>query len=461
VRKYALNILVILLIIIGINDKLSCQIQASGDLLTLESAVETAMKNNLQLKAARNAVDASKWGVRRSTTSLLPKVEVGQRLTQFDNETVWRANIFIDIAKEQWGVDVPPIMFKRSHATVFSIMQPIYNGGANITAIKIARITDKNNKLTLEDTKQEITLQVKNAFYGYQNAREMVALQEQSRELARENLKSAKSKRAQGMGSDPEVLRWEVQLATEEERLVEYNNILSMAEMNLKNIMGVDLLKKYQILPVSEDQFNAIIETIGESEITQNNVQQWIDRAKDSNPSIKMMKTNTELAGANVSMAWSNLLPKVNFNYSRSWQENNTLDLDGFKTWNAAISMNIPIFNSFSDVSGIKEAKYNALRAAELEKDYERAIVVNVVNTILGIKSVLTKLEFAKKSAEQARENLRIVRKRYSLGIASNLDLIDAQVANTGAQANLISAKYDLLFAADEFNRIIGEEVIK
>ena len=35
------------------------------------------------------------------------------------------------------------------------------------------------------------------------------------------------------------------------------------------------------------------------------------------------------------------------------------------------------------------------------------------------------------------------------------------QVANTGAQANLISAKYDLLFAVDGFNRTIGEEIIK
>jgi len=211
VLKLTKSIFTCFLLIMNHGQIFSFQVQKSGgEVLTIESAVNIALKNNLQIKAARNSVDASKWGVRKAVTGLFPKVEVGQRLTEFDPETVWMANVFVDIAKEQFGVDVSPMMFEKAHATVFSVTQPIYNGGANLASIKIARITDKGNKFVLENTKHEIILQVKNAYYGYQKAKEMVTLQEMSRILAEENLKSARLRKIQGIGSDPDVLRWEV-----------------------------------------------------------------------------------------------------------------------------------------------------------------------------------------------------------------------------------------------------------
>ena len=57
---------------------------------------------------------------------------------------------------------------------------------------------------------------------------------------------------------------------------------------------------------------------------------------------------------------------------------------------------------------------------------------------------------------EQAEENLRIVKDRFDLGMASNIELIDAQVTHTTSEINQINSRYDLLIAVAELERALG-----
>ena len=57
---------------------------------------------------------------------------------------------------------------------------------------------------------------------------------------------------------------------------------------------------------------------------------------------------------------------------------------------------------------------------------------------------------------EQAEENLRIIENKYEVGMAANVDLIDVQVAYTGAKINAISALYDYHIAKAELEKAAG-----
>jgi len=81
---------------------------------------------------------------------------------------------------------------------------------------------------------------------------------------------------------------------------------------------------------------------------------------------------------------------------------------------------------------------------------------MQLTNASLNVKSALKKVKIAQKAVEQAEENLRIIENKYEVGMASNVEVIDVQVAYTGAKANAINALYDFYIARGELEKSMG-----
>ena len=64
----------------------------------------------------------------------------------------------------------------------------------------------------------------------------------------------------------------------------------------------------------------------------------------------------------------------------------------------------------------------------------------------------------AQAALDAAEENFEVVSSRYDVGKASSLERTDAQVAVTGARANVISARYDWFDAKILLARLVGDD---
>ena len=78
-------------------------------------------------------------------------------------------------------------------------------------------------------------------------------------------------------------------------------------------------------------------------------------------------------------------------------------------------------------------------------------------STQLKLRGAAKRITSAKKVLEEADENLEIMQNRYEVGLASNLQLIDAQIAHRDANMNFINALYDFLLAEVETARARGD----
>jgi len=432
--------------------------------VTLDQAVMTALEYNRTVAAARQQVEASDWGVRKAYTEYLPKVSINQRLTRVDDFSVRQANFAIDGLKSMPGmedIDIPPFLFKDTHATSIAVTQPVYTGGLLSSGLESAKITQENDRLSVRESEAEIVLQATRAYLDLARNIEFTRVREESLELARENLKNVTAKNELGLRPRSDILRWEAQVATEESNLIETENAVSIARINLANVMGIDLDESIAIEPVtgSELQQRIMKYAVMTGSEPAENVQKLCRDAVNNNPGRKMISLQKSLTETTVKTVRSGFFPQLSLSYNYSWQPNDTPGLDGFKKWDISLNMSYSLFKGFGDVADLQKARAEVKQIEIQEQDYDRGLRVSVFTAYNNIRTSLAKITLYEKNLVQARDNLALVQSRYDLGLASNIDLIDAQVLETTARVNLISSRYDLLIAGAELDRLVGRAV--
>lgn len=99
------------------------------------------------------------------------------------------------------------------------------------------------------------------------------------------------------------------------------------------------------------------------------------------------------------------------------------------------------------------------MRRARTEKrDFERTFGQQVYAAKLQIETAYRKLEAANKQVDFAGENLRNVEGKMEVGMASNLELLDAQVTYNGARADRVKAVSDYYIALSAWEYIIAQK---
>ncbi|MFQ5864514.1 MAG: TolC family protein [bacterium] len=424
----------------------------NGKLITLNEAIEIALENNSSLKAAYQGLQASQYRVKKSRLDLLPKADLQFSYSRLDPGTVRRGNVFVDVGRtlvENFGAgdpnDIRPGAYDNNFSTAFQLVQPIYNGGANWAAVNLARAQESGSEYNLDDTKQQVILEVKTRYLQVLQAQELVVLARKSLEASQEHLSSSQKMLEVGLRSRTDVLRWEVQKATDEGRLVEAENNLEIAFAALKQVMGIPYEYEFTVTPLPFDP-----------EPLNQNLNEQIKQTKTRHPGLKTVEASVDAQRAGVRLAWSAFQPKFNFIYQFSWEQNNTLALDSFSFWSASLSVNIPIFHSFSNITNLQEAKAELHRLEEIKRDSERALTLELIRARLNVESAIKRFHIAKKAVEQAEENLRVMNNTYKVGLAANIDVLDAQVVHTRAQAELINTRYDYWIAKAQLDRAMG-----
>jgi len=175
-----------------------------------------------------------------------------------------------------------------------------------------------------------------------------------------------------------------------------------------------------------------------------------------NHPLIKSWDAQVDAGEASVSLAWSEFKPQVNLVYNLAWEANNTIALDSFHYWNASVTIRLPLFSSFGDWAQLQRSKAQLNRLKELEEGARKTVETMVVKAYLDVISSTKKWNAARKGEEHAAENLKSVKKKYEVGFASNLDLIDAQVAYTQARTNTINTLYDHYISIARLEKAMG-----
>lgn len=405
----------------------------AGEPLTLEQAIETALKNNPGLKAVDAQVEEARAGMTRSSSGFLPKVTVSETWSRSDNALM----VFgTKLNREIVGLpDFAPDAINHpeplsNYNTRLAVIQPVFNGGKEYTGVRQARLVRDAAEQDRERTRQETAFKVIKAYYGVLLAKEYHRVALQSLETSSANVRLADARYKAGAVLQSDLLRARVQEAEVKEMLTRSGNGVQLAAANLNFVLGVPQDASYE--PAGEltarERANELAALSG--------------GALTKRPDLAALELNRKSAEAGVSQARADYVPSLNLMGQADWNSAR-FGGDDAKSWAVMAVLQWNLFDGLVTQANVRQAAARADRMRALEEQMRSAVELQVKQAYYDLEASIDRIQTASSSVQEAEEGLRIVQKRYEAGMTTLVDVLGAESALIRARTNALQALYD------------------
>lgn len=168
-----------------------------------------------------------------------------------------------------------------------------------------------------------------------------------------------------------------------------------------------------------------------------------------------------EYARWGVRATWAEFLPSINLGVYGLWQPN-TPNVKGAGTrldGGVVMTFHTPIFHFGERRQALRSARSNQ-RVAELEvEDMADRISLDESNGWTNLQSARARVDATRRNLALAKENLDISTYSYREGMATILDVLQAQLSWLQIYENAIAAHYDYALAIAAYRRIIADNL--
>lgn len=415
--------------------------QATGTTLqlSLREAFERALKYNLGVIESREDTRAAHAVRLRSLNALLPNLSarVSGSLEQI-NLRAQGFNISIP------GVNISTIVgpFGVADARAY-LSQEIFNW-SDIQGVKSASQSEKASQYTYQSDRDLVVLTTANAYL-------LVISDLATVDSIRAQVKTAGTlydqdvdQNKQGVVASIDVLRAQVELQTEQQRLIAAQNQLAIDKLTLARVIGLPNGQEFDLTDsVPYAPLNGI------------SLDQALKQAYATRPdylSAKARVQAAELAGGGTAAE----------NYPYLSADTNYGDIGSpnfgtsHGTFSVAVSLNVPIFQG-SRVRADKLQADSALqqRKAELA-DLSGKIDDQVRTAFYNLKSSSDLVAVARSNIDLATQTLAQARDRFAAGVADNLEVVQAQESVASANQSYIASLYSFDLSKVSLAQAVG-----
>jgi len=247
-----------------------------------------------------------------------------------------------------------------------------------------------------------------------------------------------------GIVAGIDVLRAEVQLGSERVRRTAAVNNLEITKLRLARVIGLPPGQAYTLDPAVPD--------VPAPAMT---IEQALERAYRTRPDYLAAIERLRAAEAERQSAIGEWLPslRVNADYGRIGHS----PADAQTTYSVSTSLNVPIFNGGRTRGRVMQADADLrTRRAEVD-DFRAAIDFSVRSTFLDLQASDEQLKVATRSRELAAQQLTQARDRFAAGVASSVEVVQAQEAVAASSEQYIAAFFAYNSAKAQLARDLGE----
>ncbi|MEF8793340.1 TolC family outer membrane protein [Thiohalorhabdus sp.] len=313
-----------------------------------------------------------------------------------------------------------------------TLTQPIYSGGRNWLALDIAEITQEQADATVSGSRQELMIQVAQAYFDILNAREEVDLAEREVNRVDEHLDRAQAQFEVGTGDIVGVREAEARRDQANTRLIRARNALNTAKQRLRQLIR---------RPVPEldgvEEVNLLAPDPGTPE-------KWVERALDANPQLAQTRTELSIARKNAELARRERWPQLSAQAQYSKVEGGSFITQDEQT-SASLQLEWPIYQG-GEVSA--RADIEDTRAAQTRlqlDDQQETVRVETVQAFYDWESAMEEVRSLRAQVRSAETQLEAIQTGFEVGRRTSVDVLDAQQEYFAALQSLAEARHRYL----------------
>lgn len=125
-----------------------------------------------------------------------------------------------------------------------------------------------------------------------------------------------------------------------------------------------------------------------------------------------------------------------------------------------SVTVSLPLWDRGAREIELTQARVNRDVSRAIREDLERGARRDVTEAYEAYQTARTTVDLSTAALAAARENFRVQEVRYRSGATTILELLDAQISLTQAQADLVQARYAARLALAGLEAILGRRLI-
>lgn len=414
-------------------------ITSQGMGISLEEAIEKATKNNYEIKNVKKDVTNIKLQKKQAYKAVLPKVEYSG-----------------NYAKMQEKMDNTKSSSDNLYQHSINLNQPIYNGGNMWTAIKIAGISEKMTDYNLAIKKDEIEIQVIESYVGIIKLEKQLEILKNSSKEIEENYKKVKEFYELGMVTKTSLLEMEYSKIELESNVIAIENNILISKLNFKNDLGIDESKNIELKDLNLDNMKK-----DGGELAKD-----IKVATKNNLNVKLLEINMDIQKEQEKIARSNLLPKINLQFSykspeistgKAYELTDSIKFDNWE-WRAGISFSLNLWDWGSNVDGVSIEKNNTKKMEYSKKQNENNIKLGIRSVYYEMERLNKLLEAKERGVASAKENYEMEKEKLEEKITTATDFLAAENRLRQSEIDILETKMDYFVAKAKYKNMIGKK---
>lgn len=388
-------------------------------LVTIPQGIELVLQNSRLIKVALpdNAMSFQDSLLARS--ALLP--QLSGYINKTFNSTA--PGMIFDSLSVETG-DKDPLTYG------FDVYQTIFDFGKSLNTFRASKESYKATQAHTESVKRLAVLEFIIAYFNVLEAEKMISVFEKEAASLNAYLNDIEQLYAHGSAVENDLLPAKVRLADAKQKLITARNNQEIAIARLNNILALPLREKIRVQDIA--MTIPELPDMGKA---------W-NAAVTLRPEIVFYEGQIKASALTQKAKAVENLPVVYADTGYAHQQNRFATHED--TWSVELGAKVNLYDG-----GAARAQLVKERDRQKKLDEEKGKLIEdikfeIEDSYYGLENACEKVRVAKGALEQADENVRFYRIKYTAGVATTTDVLEAISLQTRAQANYFTAEYEM-----------------
>lgn len=421
-------------------------VSAQSQTLSLKQAIEQARSHNRDLRIDSVNIAKSRQQTQITKGLLLPNISLTGQFQHYFQRPVFFG---LNSSSSSEGVGYARFGGAQNSGAMVTLSQPIYSA-ATKHEIQRRRLLERQSQLSYNNREVDVVAQVKQNYVQLLVLQQRLNLQYESISRNKKALADSRSLLAQGRALRVDTLRAYTLVKNLEPDVLRLTYALQISQQQLSILIGSD--SDMEFILSDSLQLNTSDSILTEDQVFR--------KALFQRPDFQILNLNKEINDKEIQLYKSARLPVISFvsQYQLQTQTNRfRYDQAGWPpVFYAGVQFSIPLFTGMQNVNRVNLGKMERQQSDMILNNAQEQLKTAVRQVTASLYEASERIKTQANVSQTAELSYSITKYRYEKGVASRLELTDAELALTTAKSNYLEAVFDYLSARIELDRTTG-----
>ncbi len=400
---------------------------AEPEVLTLEQAVDLALKGNPDLQLARNQIQLASISLKGQKSNLLPELTLS-------------ANGYRQYAESQTKTTGRSMDLSFSLGTNLNL----FNGFHDMAAIEVSKLEQLAVQKELSRSEQTVLFNTIQGYIQSVLAQEFIAVEEENLKAQQIQLQLIKDFYQAGKRPKADLFQQQAEIARSELRLLDAQRNDHLRKLQLVLSLGQSPRADFQVQDPGVERLIRKLQTERQD--------RSVALALDQRPDLQARELDKKAAQTKIKVAAAGYWPRLSLYSDLSGNYNNVRSGGSFSSQlfdhnlvaAVGLSLSIPVFDRWQTKNSVASAsvQYNN-RQVEWEKARQQ-VSLDVQQSQAEFLTAAKQIQVSDSQMTYSRQALESIEARYKVNSATMAELIQARAQTLDARYNWLEARFNM-----------------